>query len=103
MSNIINGTATDYEMPANNYVTATTPDKHDYAENKGRNQEFYKDPTYISAAKRPYRNKDVPVYSKRHSRRYETIGLIMRICDLAGFELAERVVLRDKATGEVLK
>ena len=91
MSNIINGVATEYEMTA-------VKDKHGYAESKGRNHEYYKDPTYISAV-----NKSVPVYKSRRSRRYETIGLIMHICDLAGFELAERVVLRDKKTGEVLK
>ena len=52
------------------------------------------------------RNKpyvDVPIHTRRKSKRYETIGLIMRIVDLAGFELADRIVLRDKVTGEILK
>jgi hypothetical protein len=50
---------------------------------------------------RPY--VDVPIHTRRKSKRYETIGLIMRIVDLAGFELADRIVLRDKVTGEILK
>ena len=47
--------------------------------------------------------KTVPAYKSKKSRRFETIGLITRICDLAGFELAERVVLKDKETGEILR
>ena len=44
-----------------------------------------------------------PVYVSRKSRRYETIGLIMRIVDLAGFELVDRIRLKDKTTGEILQ
>lgn len=83
--------------------------KEDYADRKHRNSEYYKDPTYHGAKhrdngyfKRP-KNNSAPVYFSSRSRRYELIGVITRICDLAGFELAERIVLRDKETGEVLR
>lgn len=83
--------------------------KEDYADRKHRNSEFYKDPTYHGAKhrdngyfKRP-KNNSAPVYFSSRSRRYELIGVITRICELAGFELAERIVLRDKETGEVLR
>lgn len=82
---------------------------YEYAVKNYRNKEFYPDPTHHRVVRRSGysgkdRNKDTaPVYISRKSRRYEVIGTIMRICDLAGFELAERVVLKDKATGEVLK
>lgn len=57
--------------------------------------------TGANRGNRPY--VDVPIHTRRKSKRYETIGLIMRIVDLAGFELADRIVLRDKVTGEILK
>ena len=96
------------------YDNKTTLSRDDYAYSRGRNREYYPDPTYHQAKRGYYQNpnyvpreksteKAVPYYIPRHSRRHETIGLIMRICELAGFELAERVVLRDKETGEVLR
>lgn len=122
MNEIINGTATDYEMPATNYVgetdyipNSTGYDKHDYAESKGRNQEFYPDPTHVEVRRRmddngyPKRYQNhrrsggIPAYYSTKSKRHELIGVITRICEIAGFELAERIVLRDKTTGEVLK
>ena len=103
------GVASEYDMPQPGEMS-----RDDYAYSRGRNREFYPDPTYHQAKRGYYQNpnyvprekpaeKTVPYYIPRHSRRHETIGLIMRICDLAGFELAERVVLRDKETGEVLR
>lgn len=97
------------------YDNKTTLSRDDYAYSRGRNREYYPDPTYHQAKQGRYSydsgyaprekstEKAVPYYIPRHSRRHETIGLIMRICELAGFELAERVVLRDKETGEVLR
>ena len=99
--------------------------KYEYAANCGRNHEYYKDPTYHNAVtnlgdealiqkerEKYYKPSTIrepidipaqpPVYKREKSKRYEVIGLIMRICDLAGYELAERVVLRDKATGRIL-
>lgn len=86
--------------------------KYEYAARNYRNKEYYKDPTHHNVANkdgysgrpRDYHKSDsAPVYIPRRSKRYEVIGMIMRLVDLAGFELAERVVLRDKVTGEVLK
>lgn len=82
-------------------------DAYDYAEKNGRNKEFYPDPTYHKAKRRSIdrkpRTKGAPVYISTRSKRYELIGCITRLCDLAGFELADRIVLRDKATGEILE
>ena len=118
-STITDGVASDYEIPGQETLPA-----YEYAQSRGRNQEFYKDPTYHGARKN-YENRgyfteehprdgevhqsqgrypyNVPVYQRRKSRRYETIGLIMRIADLAGFKLGDRIVLIDKETGEILK
>ena len=90
-------------------------DGYEYAHHRGRNQEYYKDPTYHTAR----RNNDgyfdsrrrrmdkphdsVPVYFSTKSKRFELIGIIMRLCDIAGFELAERIVLKDKETGEIYR
>lgn len=105
---ISNGVASDYEMPGNEKL-----DKHEYADRKGMNQEYYPDPTYHTVKRRNgyFRNNgqqqkphnSAPVYFSTRSKRYELIGIITRLCDLAGFELAERIVLRDKETGEVLR
>lgn len=48
-------------------------------------------------------NDGIPVYTGRKSRQYETVGAIIRILDLAGFKLGDRLVLIDKETGEVLR
>lgn len=118
--NTINdGVASEYEFPEQ-------IDRHEAYARRGRNQEYYRDPTYTSVRRnnenRGYftenherqssgrypwgehpQSNQVPVYQRRKSRRYEVIGLIMKIVDLAGFELAERIVLRDKETGEILR
>lgn len=101
-------------------------DKHEAYARKGRNQEYYRDPTYTSVRRNNeyqmhnpgYFGKDrarnnyetqaepytaAPIYKRRKSRRYEVIGLIIRILDISGFELADRIVLRDKETGEILR
>lgn len=107
-NDIINGAASEYIMPTEKL------DKYEYADRRGMNQEFYQDPTYHTAKNRNgyFRNgyqqrsrnsNGTPVYFSTRSKRYELIGIITRLCDLAGFELAERIVLRDKETGEVLR
>jgi len=90
-------------------------DSYEYAQKKGMNKEFYKDPTYHAARRRNdgyfdnrQRRMDkprdsVPVYFSSRSKRFELVGIIMRLCDIAGFELAERIVLKDKETGEIYR
>lgn len=99
-----------YSNEASNGDIGKENNQYDYAMKHGRNQEYYRDPTYHSAKKRmdiPGKKKkdytSAPVYVSRKSRRYETIGLIMRIVDLAGFELVDRIRLKDKTTGEILQ
>lgn len=101
---------TEFPNEARNPVIGKENNQYDYAMKHGRNQEYYRDPTYHSAKKRMdisgKKKKDytsAPVYVSRKSRRYETIGLIMRIVDLAGFELVDRIRLKDKTTGEILQ
>lgn len=38
-----------------------------------------------------------------HSRRYRVVGLMRGIAEMAGFEVVDRIVLRDKRNGEVLR
>lgn len=108
-------------------------DTYEYAMSKDRNQEFYPDPTFHRARRnlqrQSYRAKyqsyqpwrpnidnrndiretnsepftNIPVYTGRKSRQYETVGVIIRLLDLAGFRLGSRLVLVDKETGEVLE
>lgn len=93
----INGVASEYEMPASatQVKRNITVDKINKKFGLGSNNRLER------RNPRPY--VDVPIHTRRKSKRYETIGLIMRIVDLAGFELADRIVLRDKVTGEILK
>lgn len=108
-------------------------DTYEYAMSKNRNHEFYPDPTFHKARRniqrqsyqpkyqsyQPWRPNidnrneirennaepftNIPVYTGRKSRQYETVGVIIRLLDLAGFRLGSRLVLVDKETGEVLE
>ena len=103
---INDGAASEYDMPQPGEMS-----RDDYAYYRGRNREYYPDPTYHSVRQNydrrdrgPYKPKDtVPVYFSTKSKRHELVGIIMRLCDIAGFELPERIVLKDKETGEVLR
>lgn len=61
-----------------------------------RNAEHYPDPTAYRAIKNADRRFDPD--SERH---YKLIGAILRICELAGFTVVERVVLQDNRTGRI--
>lgn len=52
---------------------------------------------------RQYNNDGIPVYTGRKSRQFETVGCVIRMLDLAGFKLGDRLVLIDKETGEVYR
>ena len=129
-NSVDSGTSPVTDMLMDEMVNDIQNDAYDYNMSRGRNHEYYPDPTYHKMARgyynapRPnaqydrrsdgitdetrdgYRGRGhgaTPYYVSHKSRRYETIGLILRIVDLAGFELAERVVLRDKETGETYR
>lgn len=55
-----------------------------------RNASGYFDPTAYEAIK----NAD-----KENERFYDLLHTLRHICDLAGFEISERIVLTDKRTG----
>lgn len=59
-----------------------------------KNAEGYSDPTAYKAIKKA----DSDAESKHF---YRTLGCIFRVCELAGFDLHERIVLRDKKTGKI--
>ena len=61
-----------------------------------KNNEGYNDPTAYEAIKRIDSNKD-------KERVKKLIGCIYRICELSGFELTNRVELRDVNTGREWK
>lgn len=61
-----------------------------------RNGEGYPDPTAYEAI------KNVMTTSDEDYQRYrKTIGCLLRIAELSGFEIESRIVLRDKSTGKV--
>ena len=109
---IPNGT---FQQPVTVPCDGERLDSYEYAQKKGMNKEFYKDPTYHTVRRRNdgyfdnrQRRMDkphdsVPVYFSSRSKRFELVGIIMRLCDIAGFELAERIVLKDKETGEIYR
>lgn len=44
-----------------------------------------------------------PTDDKAYERYRKVLGCILRICELSGFHLEERVVLKDLRTGKVWK
>lgn len=60
-----------------------------------KNGEGYPDPTAYEAIVKT----DAEYYEKK--RVMKVIGCILRICELSGFHLEEKLVLRDKRTGKV--
>lgn len=63
--------------------------------NLRKNGEGYPDPTAYEAIKRA--ETDDP----DRKRFLRVVGCILRICELSGFHLEEKLVLRDKRTGKV--
>lgn len=63
-----------------------------------KNGEGYSDPTPFKAIK--HSESEIAASRERH---YKLIGLIKRSCEIAGFQLEERVVLRDTKTGHVFR
>lgn len=63
---------------------------------KGHNHENYPDPTMYKTVKKDEFEKHL-----EWEKHYKTIGCILRICELAGFSVENRIILRDKKTGKV--
>ena len=57
-----------------------------------RNAEGYSDPTAYEAIKN---------ISDKEKKVSQIVRIIKLMADMAGFEIIERIVLKDKATGEV--
>lgn len=63
---------------------------------KGHNAENYPDPTCYKIIKK----EDAQQHSE-WERHHKVIGCILRICELAGFSVENRIVLKDRRTGKV--
>lgn len=64
-----------------------------YFDNLRKNVEGYDDPTPYKAVKRMQTEDDVRFYKLLHT--------IFHVCELAGFEVKGRVVLKDRKTGKI--
>ena len=63
-----------------------------------KNHEGYPDPTAGEAI------SNIEIAKKSGNERlYKTIGCILRVCELAGYSVEERIVLKDVKTGKVYK
>ena len=66
-----------------------------------KNGSGYPDPTAYSAIKQleEEQRRNDPDYDKY----MKLVGCILRVCELSGFHLEERLVLKDKFTGKVYR
>ncbi len=58
----------------------------------GRNSSGYSDPTMTEAVDKATKNR---------KRKEKLVKTIYYICEMAGFEVGERIVLVDKTTGKI--
>lgn len=64
-----------------------------------RNGSGYIDPTAYKAIKNAEADQIVSDADREKYRKL--IGCILRVCELSGFEVESRIVLRDKNTGKI--
>lgn len=74
----------------------TTEEKDMSEFEKAHNHENYSDPTCYKAIKQ-YEKEQQSEWERHH----KTIGCILRLCELAGYTVENRIVLKDKRTGKV--
>lgn len=60
--------------------------------NRGKNAEGYNDPTASIAIKRA---------DHEYERHRKVLGAIFRICELAGYRVESRIVLKDMRNGKI--
>ena len=63
---------------------------------KAHNGENYPDPTAYKTIKK----QELEMH-REWERHHKVIGCILRVCELAGFSVEGRIVLKDKKTGKV--
>lgn len=73
-----------------------TPEEEMSEYEKAHNAENYPDPTCYKAIKQ-YEKEQQSEWERHH----KTIGCILRLCELAGYTVENRIVLKDKRTGKV--
>lgn len=59
-----------------------------------KNAEGYSDPTACEGIKKAD-------YDAEYQRFRKVLGCILRVCELAGYELQEHIVLKDKKSGKI--
>lgn len=97
-----------YQRPRYNDVYArnnTSQDSGDQTDGYSEQTKYYTEDRRETGRDvvRQYNNDGIPVYTGRKSRQFETVGCVIRMLDLAGFKLGDRLVLIDKETGEVYR
>lgn len=65
------------------------------SKNLKQNASGYSDPTAYEAIMRADKE------TKEEKKFRSFIGCILRICELSGYHLEERIVVKDKATGKI--
>lgn len=63
-----------------------------------KNGEGYPDPTAYEAI---LRAEGPTTYEQECEMHHKLIGCILRICELAGYSVESRIVLKDKRTGKI--
>lgn len=69
----------------------------------GRNQEGYADPTAIVAVGRVAKEEREQIEYEAEKRAYDLIKVLKYIIKSAGFELTERIQVKDTKTGKIYK
>lgn len=59
-----------------------------------KNGEGYPDPTAYEAIRRA----ELDLEYERHRK---VVGCLLRVCELAGYSIEERIILRDNRTGKI--
>jgi hypothetical protein len=66
-----------------------------------KNASGYPDPTAYQAIM--HADAEMEQRYEDYERYRKTIGCVLRICELAGFSVDERIILKDNRTGKVYK
>ena len=74
------------------------PEKERIDRDLMKNGEGY--PDYVPFKAIKHSEQEIMESRERH---YKLIGLILRACEIAGFQVEERIVLRDTKTGRIFR
>lgn len=66
-----------------------------------RNSEGYSDPTAYIAINNVEKENEVRVSAEDEDRFHKFLNTIFSLCDLFGFHIEERIVVKDSKTGKI--